>query len=110
METQSLEVAKTIQAQLLGISKVKVWSWGAHAWTVIKDGLSFKVQGFKFCGKVAITLTPFDTYQIKFIKAKKVIEEHHDVYFDEMVDIIDNYVEYTGDNYPIDVANARYSF
>jgi len=110
METKSQEVAKIIQSQLFGLSKVKVWSWGAHAWTVIKNGLSFKVQGFKFCGNISIVLTPFDTYQIQFIKAKKVIEEYHDVYFDEMVDIIDNYVEYTGDNYKNDVANAVYTF
>jgi|GEM_PF-2889994 hypothetical protein len=110
MNTTSLEVAKIIQAQLLGISKAKVWSWGSHKWTVIENGLSFKCSGFLFTGVVSITLNPFDTYRIQFIKAKKVIDEYHDVYFDEMVDIIDNYVEYTGDNYKNDVANAVYTF
>src|ERR1700722_6464514 len=106
MNTQSLEVAKTIQAQLFGISKTKVWSWGSHKWKVIENGLSFKCSGFLFTGVVSITLTVFDTYKIQFIKAKKVIEEYNDVYFSEMVDIIDNYVEYTGDNYENDVKNA----
>jgi hypothetical protein len=110
MNTQSVEVAKTIQQQLFAFGKMKVWSWGAHAWTAIKDGLAFKVQGFKFKGVVQITLTPFDTYKIEFIKAKKVVQEFTDVYFDELTNIIDATVEYTGDNYEHDVNNAVYVF
>jgi hypothetical protein len=110
MNTQSLEVAKTIQQQLFAFGKMKVWSWGSNSWKVISNGLSFRVQGFKFKGVVQVTLTPFDTYKVEFIKAKKVIQEFTDVYFDELTNIIDATVEYTGDNYQNDVANAEHTF
>ena len=110
MENQSIEIAKTIQQQLMGMGKMKVWSWGANSWASIPEGLAFKVQGFKFKGVVKIVLTPSDTYTIEFIKAKKVQKEMTDVYFDEMVDLIDGYVEYTGANYESDVKNAVYKF
>ena len=106
METQQIQLAKTIQGQLFAFGKMRVYSWGAHAWTAVKDGLTFKVQGFKFKGVVQITLTPFDTYKVEFIKAKKVEQEYADVYFDELTNIIDAHVEYTGDNYENDVKNA----
>ena len=96
---KSLEIAKTIQQQLLATGKIKVWSWGANCWTVIPNGIQFKVQGFKFKGIVSITLQPNDTYKIELIKNKKVIQEFTDVYFDEMVNLIDEKVEYTGPNY-----------
>ncbi len=94
MENQSLEIAKTIQSQLMGLGKIKVWSWGANSWTAIQNGLAFKVQGFKFKGIVKIVLMPSDTYTIQFIKGKSIEKEYSDIFFDEMVDTIDNYVEY----------------
>jgi len=110
MENQSLQIAKTIQSQLMGLGQMKVWSWGANSWTAIQNGLAFKVQGFKFKGIVQITLMPSDTYTIQFSKAKMILKEITDVYFDEMVDIIDEYVEYTGANYSNDVNKAVYRF
>jgi hypothetical protein len=110
METQSLQIAKTIQQQLFAFNRNMVYSWGAHAWTAVKDGLSFKCSGFLFTGTVRVTLTIFDTYKVEFIKANKVIEEYTDIYFDELTTLIDNKVEFTGDQYPTDVANAKYSF
>jgi hypothetical protein len=109
MENQSLEVAKTIHQQLIGLGRTKVWSWGANSWTAIKNGLSFRVQGFKFKGVVQIVLMPSDTYTIQFIKGNKLEKEYSDVYFDEQVDIIDNYVEFTGANYASDVKNSLYN-
>ena len=113
MENHSLQTAKTIQSQLMGLGRVKVWSWGANSWTVVNNGLAFKVQGFKFKGIVQITLHPSDTYIIEFIKGIKnpeIVKTVTDVYFDEMVGIIDEYVEYTGANYSNDINNAVYSF
>jgi hypothetical protein len=112
MENQSIQIAKTIQEQLFAFGKMKVWSWGANAWTAIENGLQFKVQGFKFKGTVKITLHPSDYYIIEFIKSHSA-EPIHKVdmcYFDEMNNIIDNYVEYTGKDYASDIANAVYSF
>jgi hypothetical protein len=106
---QSLAIAKTIQQQLMaGNGKIKVWSWGANSWTVIPNGIQFKVQGFKFKGIVSISLQPNDTYKVELIKNKKVITEFTDVYFDEMTTLIDEKVEYTGINYENDVNNAVY--
>jgi hypothetical protein len=51
---------------------------------------------------------PNDTYTIQFIKRTQIEKEYSDVYFDEQVDLIDNYVEYTGSNYENDVNNAVY--
>ena len=103
-----MEIAKTIQQQLLGLGKIKVWSWGANSWTAIKNGLAFKVQGFKFKGVVQITLNSMDLYDIEFIKAGKVKHTANGIYFDQMVDIIDNFVEYTGADYDKRVMEAKY--
>ena len=108
-QQKSVAIAKTIQQQLLGTGKIKVWSWGANSWAAINNGLQFKVQGFIFRGVVRITLHPSDTYTIQLIKNKKVQQEFNGVHFDEMVDLIDINVEYTGDNYEKDVDNAVYS-
>ena len=90
----SMEIANTIRQQLMGLGKIKVWSWGANSWAGGENFLRFKVQGFKFKGFVKITLTPMDVYQIEFIKRNgEVVKTCDMVYFDEMVDIIDNFVE-----------------
>jgi hypothetical protein len=108
-QKQSLEIANTIRKQLCSLGQVKVWSWGANGWLAIPNGLLFKVQGFLFKGKVAITLKN-DTYTIQLIKGQKIIKEFTEIFFDEMVDLIDTNVEYTGANYEKDVDNAVYQF
>jgi hypothetical protein len=110
MENQSIQIAKKIQEQLFAFGQMKVFSWGANSWTTVKDGLSFKVSGFKFKGEIRILLTPYNTYQVQFIKAKKVEQEYFDVYFNELTNIIDVHVEFTGENYKRDVEQAIYSF
>lgn len=110
-----MQIAKTIQQQLLTLGKIKVWSWGAHNWTAVNvdknEGLQFRVQGFKFKGTVQIILKGDDTYTILFIKGLRVpvIEKTYEgIYFDQMVDLIDNYVEYTGNDYEDRVNKAVY--
>lgn len=107
-----MEIAKTIQSQLMGTGKMKVWSWGANSWTGGKDFLMFKVQGFKFKGIIKITLKGNDTYTIEFMTIMKREIKHtvEGAYFDNMVDIIDNYVEFTGADYADRVKNAKYNF
>jgi len=106
-----LQIANTIKEQLMGMGAIKVMSWGANAWQGGKDFLTFKVQGFKFKGMVKITLHPCDYYIIEFFKPKstdstQAVKKVDNVYFDEMVDIIDNYVEFTGENYEKDVTES----
>ena len=108
MKNQSLLIARTIHQQLMEGGKLKVWSWGANSWAAIENGLTFKVQGFKFTGRVNIILKPDDTYTIQFTKQNRVEMEYSDIYFDEQIDLIDGYVEYTGAKYAEDVKNAVY--
>jgi hypothetical protein len=88
-----LQIANTIKEQLYAFGKVKVWSWGAHAWVGGTNFLRFRVQGHHFRGIVKITLNSMDLYDIEFIKGETVVKEINGVYFDEMTDIIDRYVE-----------------
>ncbi|HVA97751.1 MAG TPA: hypothetical protein VNG53_02570 [Bacteroidia bacterium] len=103
-------IAQTIREQLITLGRIEVMSWGSHNWQGGNDFLQFKVQGFKFKGIVKITYMPTDVYKIEFIKKNEIVETYNDVYFDEMVNIIDNYVEYTGKNYANDVNKAVYKF
>ena len=50
-----------------------VWSWGFHKPVAIENGLQFAVQGFKFKGTVENTI--------------------EGLFFDMLVDTIDDYVE-----------------
>jgi len=97
----NLQIANTIKHQLITLGRIKVMSWGANSWTGGNDFLMFKVQGFKFKGIVKITLKGDDTYTIEFMTTQKRVVKHtrEQVFFDEMVDIIDLYVEYTGADY-----------
>jgi len=92
----NLSIASEIRNQLLGLGTIKVMTWGAHNWQGGDNFLIFTVSGRHFKGKVKITLTPMDEYEIEFFKPRKVEAEKkfEGVYFDQMVDLIDGYVEY----------------
>ena len=75
-----------------------VWSWGFHQPVAIENGLQFKVQGFKFRGVVSIVYNEGrDLFDISFIKANKVVTTIDGVFFDMLVDTIDDFVEKTAD-------------
>ena len=75
-----------------------VWSWGFHNPVAIENGLRFKVQGFKFRGVVSIVYNEgSDLFDVSFIKANKVVNTIEGVFFDMLVDTIDDYVERTPD-------------
>ncbi len=76
-----------------------VWSWGFNSPKTITNGLSFKVQGFKFNGTVEIIYNEgTDLFDISFIKRNKIIEIIEGIYIDQLVSVIDNHVEKV-DNY-----------
>ncbi len=108
----SIEIAQTIQKQLFATGKIKVMSWGANSWTAGENFLMFKVQGFKFKGIVKITLKSNDTYTIEFLRtrSREVVHTVEGAYWDNMNEIIDNYVEYTGADYDERVKNALHKF
>ena len=75
--------------------------WGANEFKgsadESQDGrgyLAFKVRGLLFKGEVKITLAWSDTYTIEFIEANgNCMASIKDIYFDELANVIDAYVE-----------------
>ena len=92
-----MEIAKYIMS-ILKTQLMVVWSWGFHKPVAIENGLQFKVQGYKFRGVVSIVYNEGrDLFDVSFIKANKVINRIDGVYFDTLVEVIDDYVEKTDD-------------
>ena len=91
------EMAKYIMS-IFKTQLIVVWSWGFHKPTAIENGLQFKVQGFKFRGIVEVVYNEGrDLFDISFIKANKVVNKIDGVFFDMLVDTLDDYVEKTTD-------------
>ena len=83
--------------QILCSQLMIMWSWGFNSPTRLTDnkGLAFKVQGFKYKGWVEVVYDEgLDTFSVILKKTGKVVE---DVYFDELVNVIDGLVERTDD-------------
>lgn len=75
-----------------------VWSWGFHKPMALENGLIFMVTGFKFKGVVSIVYNEAqDLFDVSFIKANKVVKSIDGVFFDMLVDVIDDFVERTPD-------------
>ena len=84
--------------QILKLQIEKVWSWGTHDCETIKNGLQFKVQGFLMKGTVKVIYDEGrDLFDVRFLKANKVVNTIEGVFFDMLVDTIDDYVEKTSD-------------
>lgn len=74
-----------------------MWSWGFTSPTCLSNnrGLAFKVQGYKYKGWVEVVYEEgLDTFTVILQKSGKRVE---DVYFDELVNVIDGLVERTDD-------------
>lgn len=92
-----MEMAKYIMS-ILKTQLTVVWSWGFHKPVAIKDGLQFKVQGYMFKGVVEVAYDEGrDLFNVRFLKANTVANTIEGVYFDMLVDTIDDYVEKTSD-------------
>ena len=92
-----MEMAKYIMT-ILKTQLMVVWSWGFHQPVAIENGLQFKVQGFKFRGVVSIVYNEgSDLFDLSFIKRNKVVKSIDGVFFDSLVEVIDDYVEKTND-------------
>ncbi len=75
-----------------------VWSWGFHQPVAIENGLQFKVQGYKFKGVVEVAYNEGrDLFDVRFLKANKVVDTIEGVFFDMLIDTIDDFVEKTSD-------------
>jgi hypothetical protein len=92
-----MEMAKYIMS-ILKTQLMVMFSWGFHQPVAIENGLQFKVQGFKFRGVVSIVYNEgSDLFDLSFIKAGKVVKSIDGVFFDMLVDTIDDFVEKTSD-------------
>ena len=75
-----------------------VYSWGFHQPMALENGIRFKVTGFKFKGIVDVIYNEGrDLFDVSFIKRNKVVKSIDGVYFDMLVDTIDDFVEKTAD-------------
>ena len=94
-----MEMAKYI-LRILRSQLVVMFSWGFNHPVALpnNEGLRFNVQGYKFKGIVEVVYDEgWDLFNVRFIKGSKVIETIECVYFDTLVDTIDDYVEKTPD-------------
>jgi len=74
------------------------WSWGVQNVTKLKHGrsvrgMSFRVNGMKFQGVVVVTVNGLDYYEVRFLKEDGSFELISDIYADNLVQVIDEYVE-----------------
>ena len=92
-----MEMAKYIMT-ILKTQLIIVWSWGFHNPVALENGLQFKVTGYKFRGVVSIVYNEGrDLFDVSFIKNNKVVNTIEGVFFDMLVDTIDDFVEKTSD-------------
>lgn len=71
------------------------WSWGvSNRINYQNKALILKVSGHHHKGYVAITLDYNDTYSVHIINTRgTILNEYHMVYFDNLVEVIDNRIE-----------------
>ena len=92
-----MDMAKYI-LRILRSQLMVMFSWGFNHPVAIENGIRFKVTGYKFRGIVEVVYDEgWDLFNVRFIKGSKVIETIEGVYFDTLVDTIDDYVEKTPD-------------
>ena len=93
-------MGKYIFSILKGCGNTIMMSWGFHSPVVVKLGLQFNVNGFKLKGLVRIVYDEgADLFNISLIGEDNLIKETLEgVYFDELLDVIDEHVERV-DNY-----------
>ena len=90
-----IEFNVTETLQLLSFNKPIFWSWGVSSMTNIANkGLLLNVSGNHHKGLVLVTLDGNDTYTVYILSMRKtVLNTFENVYFDQLVEIIDNRIE-----------------
>ena len=87
--------------QILNSQITILWSWGVDINTlkVIHHGLEFHVQGFIHTGMVQVELNEsLDLFEISLVSdSGKLIKKINDVYFDQLISVIDLNIEKTDD-------------
>lgn len=72
-----------------------IMSWGFNNPIGLENGLRFSVNGFKHKGNVVVRYNEgMDLFEVEIITSEnEVIETIDGVYFDQLIEIIDNRVE-----------------
>lgn len=91
---EDVNMAKYILS-ILSMNKPVIMSWGFHKAKAIQNGIVFNVNGFIHQGLVKVVYNMgADLFYITLINNKKeVTREIHHIYFDELIEVIDNAVE-----------------
>lgn len=76
-----------------------VFSWGFNSPVAIENGLEFNVEGYKYKGKVRVQYVEgLDLFEVKTFNADGSLKDLADeVYFDALVETIDDMVEIVPD-------------
>lgn len=86
---------------ILRMELMVVFSWGFHRPTALPndEGLSFKVNGFKHKGWVFVKYNEGkDLFDVELRdNSLNIVRSIEDVYFDQLVAVIDNAVEHAAD-------------
>lgn len=92
------EMAEYIYSILLS-QPIILMSWGFQSPQIIQNGLSFFVNGFKHKGKVSIQYKEGqDLFNVYLMDENyKLVDTIPMVYFDQLVELIDERVEKTDD-------------
>jgi hypothetical protein len=95
-----MEMAKYIYSILRSQINI-LWSWGFNNPRSLPndEGIIFKVQGFKHRGYVSVVYNVGkDLFDITLFNSQMVnVNKIEDVYFDQLIEVIDNAVEKTSD-------------
>ena len=81
--------------KVLSMRKTTLMSWGFNSLKVIPDGLQFEVNGFIHKGTVQVVYVHgMDLFEVRLIdKENNIIKTMSEIYFDQLVEVIDNNVE-----------------
>jgi hypothetical protein len=94
-----MTIAKTILSQIKTLDPMAFFAWGAKDFVNMGNGLKFKTSGMvEWKGYVYVKYDEGrDLYDVIFAKIRKaewiVQKEVNGIYFDQLVEIIDNQVK-----------------
>ena len=85
--------------KVLTHDKTIYWSWGvSQLYNCDNKGLLFKVNGHHHKQYVLITLKWDDTYKVDYLNGNLgIVGTQEDIYFDQLVEFIDNRIERIGE-------------
>ena len=94
--TENDEIVARYILVLLRMDLKKVFSWGFQYPRIVSNGIRAYVNGFLYQGYIEITLNSGkDLFEVKTFNDDGTVKDRvEDIYFDKLVDTIDNLVEY----------------